>query len=291
MQVIIHAGAHKTDDDKLVKCLMGNEPILSELGTAVPHPNSYRKPLRDLLNEGLQTGLPADTRARVLEKMRVPEGTERLILSNHGFFGTPRMAVNSGQFYPAAVARLRLFQEIFHLDDVELFLALRDPGGLLPALAHEARAHSVSEYIGGGEPRDILWSDMLSRISREVPDLPVTVWCNEDTPLIWGEVLREMAGVEPTLRLDGEFFLLHEIMSGAGMKRFLAYVDQHPDMSEVQRRRVIVAFLDKFAKEEALDEELDLPGWTDSMIEDLSVIYDEDCEAIGHIPGVTMITP
>ena len=59
----------------------------------------------------------------------------------------------------------------------------------------------------------------------------------------------------------------------------------------MQRRRVIVAFLDKFAKEEALDEELDLPGWTDSMIEDLSVIYDEDCEAIGHIPGVTMITP
>jgi len=52
-----------------------------------------------------------------------------------------------------------------------------------------------------------------------------------------------------------------------------------------------VAFLDKFAKEEALDEELDLPGWTDRMIEDLSVIYDEDCEAIGHIPGVTMITP
>ena len=291
MQVIIHAGAHKTDEDKLVRCLMGNEPILSELGTAVPHPNSYRKLLRDLLNEGLQAGLPADTRDRVLQAMRVPEGTERLVISNHGFFGTPRMAVNSGQFYPAAVARLRLFQEIFHLDDVELFLGLRDPGGLLPALAHDARAHSVADYIGGGEPKDILWSELLARISREVPDMPMTVWCNEDTPLIWGEVMRDMAGVEPTLRLDGEYYLLHDIMSRSGMKRFLEYMGDKPDMSEVQRRRVIAAFLDKFAEEEALEEELELPGWTDAMVDELSAIYDEDCYAIRQIPGVAVIDP
>ncbi|QYX56574.1 hypothetical protein K1T73_16255 [Roseovarius sp. SCSIO 43702] len=294
MQVIIHAGAHMTDDEKLLKCLMGNEPVLSELGTHVPHPSTYRKQLRDLLNDAGATGLPpADARAQMMRHMGLEDGPEpeRIVLSNHGFFGTPRMAVSTGQFYPAAGKRMEIFQRIFEGDDLELFFALRNPASFLPAMTQETRYRTVSEYLGGGDPHDMRWSEMLERVHGDCPQVPITVWCNEDTPLIWSEILREMAGVEPTIRLDGEYLLLREIMTAPGMKRFLSYMDSHPDMTEIQKRRVIVAFLDKFADEEAIEEELDLPGWTEAMVEELSEAYDEDLYAVTRIPGTTLLAP
>lgn len=291
MQVILHAGAHMTDEDRLLKCLLGNEPILSELGTAVPHPNHYRRRIRDMLNTGMKSGIAPDARAAVMGLLNMPEEPERLVLSNHGFFGTPRMAVTAGQFYPAAVARARLFRDIFHGDRMELCMAIRNPASFLPAMAQESNYNTVSEYLGGGDVYEMRWSELFTRMRAELPELQITVWCNEDTPLIWSEVLREIAGVEPTIRMDGEYLLLREIMTEAGMRRFLAYMDDHPDMPEIQKRRVIAAFLDKFAREDAIEEELDLPGWTEEMVDTLSDAYDEDVYAIGRIPGVTLITP
>ena len=135
------------------------------------------------------------------------------------------------------------------------------------------------------------WSEMITRVRAAIPDIPITVWCNEDTPLIWGQILREMAGVEATEHLIGEHALLREIMSREGFKRFETYLTENPGMTEIQKRRVITAFLDKFAQEDAIEEELDLPGWTEELIDELSDLYDEDVYTIGRIPGVTLITP
>jgi hypothetical protein len=65
----------------------------------------------------------------------------------------------------------------------------------------------------------------------------------------------------------------------------------HPDMSEIQKRRVIVAFLDKFALEDEIEEELDMPGWTDDLVQELTDLYDRDIETVRRIAGVTMIAP
>jgi hypothetical protein len=109
--------------------------------------------------------------------------------------------------------------------------------------------------------------------------------------MIWGEVLREMGGMVPNAELKGEFTLLEEIMSKVGMNRFKSYVETHPGMSESQKRRVIAAFLDKFALDDAVEEVLDLPGWTDELIDELTEIYDEDVYTIGRLPGVNLIAP
>jgi hypothetical protein len=143
----------------------------------------------------------------------------------------------------------------------------------------------------GIDPRFVRWSEMLERMRAAFPSLPITVWCNEDLPMIWGEVLREMGGMVPNAELKGEFTLLEEIMSKVGMNRFKSYVETHPGMSESQKRRVIAAFLDKFALDDAVEEVLDLPGWTDELIDELTEIYDEDVYTIGRLPGVNLIAP
>ena len=291
MQVALHAGAHITDEDRFLKCLMGNEPILTELGTSVPHPGGYRKLMRDLLNEAPKVGISADAGEVLMHAVGFEEKPARLILSNPGFFGTPRMVAKGGLFYRTAQTRMEYFQQIFPKDDLELFIGIRNPATFLPAMVQQAKSGSVAEFIGGGDPADMRWSELIARLRAALPDIPITVWCNEDTPLIWAQVLREIAGVEPTIRMDGEYALLNEIMTPEGMKRFQSYMDSHPDMTEIQRRRVIAAFLDKFADESAIEEELDLPGWTEEVVDHLSDIYDEDVFAIARIPGINLIAP
>lgn len=291
MQVVLHAGAHVTDEDRLVNTLITNRDLLGENGTNVPHPNAYRKLIRDVFQTAQHTGLGADVREVILDAILKGDAKDRLILSNPGLFGTPKMAVSAGSLYTATEQRLATLGQIFQHDTLELFLAICNPATFLPAVYQKTPYTNFDEFMRHEDPRSVRWSEMILRVRKTYPDLPVTVWCNEDLPLIWAQVLREMAGIDPTVEIVGEFALLHEIMTETGLKRFRSYISSHPGMSEIQKRRVIAAFLDKFAREEAIEAELDMPGWTDDLIEELTGIYDDDLYAIQRIPGINLITP
>ena len=100
-----------------------------------------------------------------------------------------------------------------------------------------------------------------------------------------------MAGLDHGQKITGGFDLLSAIMSKEGMKRFRAYLKERPDLSEMHKRRVVAAFLDKFALEDEIEEELDLPGWNDALVDEMTELYDEDLAEIQRIPGVTVLTP
>lgn len=291
MQVVLHAGAHNTDDDRLVNCLSDNREILAKFGTNVPDPNNYRRLVRDILHQAQDSGLSADARDVLVDAISHDGAVDRLILSNPGFFGTPKMAVGGGLFYTAAELRLDLFRQMFPDDEIELFFAIRNPATFLPALLEKTPFKVMEKLLRSSDPTHMRWSEMVARIRNSHPDIPVTIWCNEDTPLIWSQVVREVAGIDPTVEFTGEFSLLMDIMTPPGQQRFKSYMDSHPGMTEGQKRRVITAFLDKFADEDAIEEELDLPGWTAELIEALTEIYDEDVYEIQRLQGVQMITP
>ncbi|WP_397543286.1 hypothetical protein [Roseovarius salis] len=290
MQVVLHAGAHVTDEDRLVTCLLDNAERLAEIGTVVPAPDDYRNLLRDTINAATSDGVSADARDALHAALVPGGGADRVVLSNESFFGTHKMAVKR-MFYPAACARLEAFRQLFPNDEVELFFAIRNPATFMPALLAKTNFNSIEDMFRGYDPFTFRWSEMFERIRAQLPDLRMTVWCNEDTPLIWAEVMREMAGLEPTAHVEGEFALLSEIMTEGGMKRFRSYMGSHPGMTEIQKRRVIAAFLDKFAREDAVEEEYEIEGWTEDMMNQLTDIYEEDIYAIPRVPGVTMIAP
>lgn len=291
MQVILHAGAHMTDEDRLIKCLADNSDTLLEIGTNVPAPTSYRKLLRDIINSATNEGINASARDVFLDAVAREGAIDRLVLSNFGFFGTPKMAVGQAQIYPAAVARLEAFHGLFANDSPELFLGICNPATFFPALFEQTNFNTISDLFSGVAPSAYLWSELLDRIRGAFPALPITVWCNEDLPLIWAQVMREMGGLDPNAEFRGEFSFLTEIMSETGMTRFEDYIECHPGMTEIQKRRVISAFLDKFAREEVVEEEIDLPGWTDAIVEELTEIYDEDIFTISRLPGINLISP
>ena len=291
MQVVIHAGAHVTDEDRLVNCLALNRGMLSEIGTNIPEPSNYRKLISDLFRVAQSSGLAEDARDVLLDGILQGEASDRVVLSSAGFFGTPKMALSPGQLYTTTEDRLTTLSQIFRGDQMEFFIALCNPASYLPAMFRKAPFDSFDDFMRGSDPRSIRWSEMILRVRTALPDLPITIWCNEDLPLVWSQVIREMAGLDLISGFEGEFSLLDEIMTPAGMERFKSYLSERPGISESQKRRVIAAFLDKFARDEAIEEELDIPGWTEALVEELTEIYDEDLFVIQSIPGVSVITP
>ncbi|MGC1497053.1 MAG: hypothetical protein WA790_14675 [Sulfitobacter sp.] len=291
MQLVLHTGAHYTEEDRLLKCLLHNKEIFAKRGIVVPGPSNFRGLFRDTLNAMHKAPPGADARDILLEAALDDATADRLILSDPNFFRTPATAVMEGELYRDAPKRMMHMAQLFPDDDIEIYLAIRNPASLVPILFDKAMDQKHAAFWGKRGPLDLRWSETLTNIRAAAPEIPITVWCNEDLPLIWSQVIREIAGLDVQDKITGGFDLLATIMSKEGMQRFRTYMDNHPEMSEIQKRRVIAAFLDKFAIDDEIEEELDMPGWTEALVDEMSDIYDDDMETIQRIPGVTMITP
>ena len=291
MQLVLHAGAHFTEEDRLLRCLLKNKQAFSDKGIAVPGPGKYRALLRDTLVAMIDAPPAPDARDVLLDVILDDEVADRVILHHVFLFGAPRANVRDGMMYCLAPERMAQFAALFPNDEVELFLAMRNPATFLPALFRQAPQDDMNTFLRGHDPLAVKWSDTMAAIRSAAPQVPITTWCFEDMPMIWAQIIRDMAGLEHGEKIIGGFDLLGDIMTDEGMKRFRTYLQSHPTMSEVQKRRVIAAFLDKFAIEDEIEEELDAPGWSEETIDRMTEIYEEDVLAVGRIPGVTLIAP
>ena len=244
MQIALHAGVHATDEGRLLKCLSRNGKVLGPRGIAVPPFGSYRILLRDAIAAVVSGHSPApNARAVLLDGILAgtdhADEPDRLILSNQNFFSNAGVAIRDGILYRAAEARLDAMAKLFPRDEIELFIGIRNPATFLPTVQSAGNTDTVEAFLGEADPLSIRWSDFILRLRHACPRVSITVWCNEDTPLIWGSLLREIASIEPNLKITGAFDLLSDIMTQEGMKRFRAYLAEHPVMTEIQKRRVI----------------------------------------------------
>lgn len=293
MQVILHVGVHGTDEDRILKCLLRNAEAWRHEGVAIPGPSKYRRLLGESIAQLKGERPEADVREILLEAIlsEDPGQIDRLVMSNDNFFSVPKLTFQGGLMYQKAETRLQTFADIFARDDVEIFIGLRNPATFLPAVFGATPHDEFGEFMAGVEPTHIRWSDLIRRVRATLPHVPVTVWCNEDTPIIWGEIIREMAGIEMTRKISGAFDLFSQIIDKEGMKRFRAFLGENPNINEMQKRRVMAAFLDKYAMDEEIEEDVDLPGWDEAYVDLLTDLYEEDLDTIAALPGVSMITP
>ncbi|WP_420397617.1 hypothetical protein [Nioella sp.] len=291
MQVVFHMGAPCTDDDRLIRSLLKNRDTLAKQGIAVPTPALYRDVLKDTLRALDGAPAPEELQRNILTSAKIPDGTERIIFSDPRMVSINRLVVIGAQIWPMIDRVSRSLRNLFPTAQVEFMLGMRDPATLIPALFRGSRFRQFEEFTEDMQPHALAWSEMLARMRVAVPDSPVSVWCNEDTPLIWGEVMRELAGCDALAPLDGVDDLIEDLMDPAGFRRMQRYLSENPPENEMLRRRVVAAFLDKYALDDALEEDLDTPGWSAEMLDDMTASYEEDMDAVAHIPGVTLITP
>ncbi len=290
MQIVYHLGAHCTDEDRLLRCLLRNRAMLADRGIVVPGPARYRKLLRDTAVQLKGQRASIETQALVLEQIMDEDQADRLILSWDSFLSFPQWVLRPG-LYPLAGERIRAFKEIFPDIDAEFHMAIRNPATFLPALFEKQKVKSYEDFLNGIDPMFLNWSDVVAQIRSENPDVHLTIWCDEDTPLIWPEVLGAVTGLGDPPPFDGEDELLASIMAPEGLSRMRDYLTRNPPTNASQRKRIVAAFLDKFVLQEKIEIEVSLPGWSAELISNLTANYDADLARIAAIDGIRLIQP
>jgi len=291
MQVIIHAGAHGTEEDRLMKTLLRNKEGFLARGTAVPGPAKYRPLLKECMAASKANAPSEDAQDLLWDAILEEEHADRVVLSNPHFFGSQRDALDGQRLYPEAEDRMRALKALFPDDDLELYMAIRSPTGFLPKLLEKAGPGRRRDVLSTTNPAELRWSAMIARIRAAVPDVPITLWCYEDLPMIWAQILRELGNLEADSKVKGGMDLLGTIMTREGMRRMRAYLHDRPEITEMYKRRIFAAFLDKYAIEEALEEELDIEEWTPDLIAQIEEAYDADVDQLSRIPDVRLLTP
>ncbi|SPH17455.1 hypothetical protein DEA8626_00977 [Defluviimonas aquaemixtae] len=291
MQIVYHLGAHCTDEDRLVRALMKNRGTLAAAGISVPSPRRYRQ-LLPRIAKSLAGGPAApDTQSVILDAVMEADEAERLIFSYDGLLCFPVNVVSERGFYATAPKRTAAYANLFPEARSEFFLALRNPATLIPDLIRRTKDGTYDALMSDTHPLSLRWSHVIRRMLAHVPEIDLTVWCNEDTPLIWPEVLRAVAGLGPEEALEGDFDLLAAIMTEDGLAKLKAYLDGHPPETVEERRRITTEFLAAHARPEELEVEIELPGWTIATVGDVTAAYEADCAEIAEMPGVTFIAP
>ena len=292
MIISIHIGMHCCHESLLLQSLKKNRGLFERENVAFPAPWSYRSLLDNVVKrlEGAAAGDAAQD--LVFDTLLQRDDVGRLILTDPNFACVPDYIFRSSMLYDRVGEKTAALRNLFPGHPVELFMSIRNPATFIPdAMKVNNKQRDYGTFMRNTDPASLLWSDVVTRIRGAVPDAPLTVWSDEDTPFVWGQVIREIAGLDPKTEVRGGFDVLEEVLLPEGLTRMQSYLKQHQPQNEMQLRRIIAAFLDKYVREEALETEIELPGWTVKLVEQMTERYEDDLFAIQRIPGVNFLAP
>ncbi|MEE9428536.1 MAG: hypothetical protein V3V25_10355 [Paracoccaceae bacterium] len=289
--IAFHLGAPHTDNEQLYLSLQKDTDLLTNGGFLVRRPKEYRRLLNEAIEKNNQQDATPEEQELLLSTLTNQSPVGRLLLTNSKFLGVPAWMFNQARFYQNAGLRTNELRNLFPENSCEFFLAIRNPATFIPDSFSGQKNKNYAEFIGGVDLESIRWSSVIELIQQANPDCPITVWCNEDTPIIWSTVLTEVAAINPQTPLKGHLDIIKEIISPEGGKRLEQYLEERPSLNEMQRRRVKAVFLEKFVVGDAVEFEIDLPDWTGDTVSKMTEIYEDDIETIERMPGVSFISP
>ncbi|MEM6308344.1 MAG: hypothetical protein AAF701_10200, partial [Pseudomonadota bacterium] len=239
--------------------------------------------------QAMISGANAPKRSQVLTDILGGPGAQRVILSNKNFICVPNRIFEGGELYGLAEAKLAALDELFEPDEIEIHMAIRDPATFVPAAFAQTTGRSFDTFFKGVDLDNLYWSDLIDRMLETIPGAKITVWCNEDTPFIWPHILRNLGGFDETQRVAGGYDLMAQVLTEEGVGKLKGYLKANPPKSEAQRQKILLAFLERFALDDAVQDEVDIPSWSEDIMESLSEAYDEDVSEIAARDDITFI--
>lgn len=291
MQTVFHLGAHCTDEDRLLRGLLRDRGWLAEERVVVPAPARYRPMLRQTL--GQLKGAPASAAVQeaLLDALTETDEVRRLVVSYADLLSLPGRVISDQGLYAAAGPQAAGLANLFPEAETEFFLAICNPATQIPLLVARDQTAEYSAFMSDQDPLRLSWVPVVQALRQAVPDARLVVWCNEDSPLLWPELLQELAGVGSDRRMAGRTDLPDQIIGPAGAARLATFLERHPPRSAEAMRRILAAFLERFAAPRALTVEAALPGWDEALVDELTAAYDRDLEMIAGIEGVELLLP
>ncbi|ABL71788.1 hypothetical protein [Paracoccus denitrificans] len=291
MQVVFHCGVHGTDLYRMVKTLLQNRDWLLRNGVEPVTPNRHH----EVFNEALSAlrGGPATPEMEqvMLDAILNSDNPRRVICSTPTFLGKASRAISPEGLYAAAGEKMAALANLFPSAEVEFFLGLKNPATLVSFILSQEGSGSYAELMAGVDPEALRWGPAIRRILAALPGRRLVVWCHEDTSLIWPEVVRSISTMPADVPLKAGLQILGDILHPDGIRMIREAMAQEERLTVASRRRIFAAALEKHAQPEQIEVELNLPGWTQQMVDRITAAYDADMAEIAALPGVEFLTP
>ncbi|MBK4215175.1 hypothetical protein JJJ17_04475 [Paracoccus caeni] len=291
MQTVFHLGVHATDDDRLLKTLLNNRETLMRYKTEVVTPNRHRGLFEEALMS-LKGGRATPEMVQIMhDAVLQTESPERVIFSSQRFMGAPGRAVSHAGLYTQIGTRASAIANLFPDSRTELFLAIRNPATLIPDVLKIFSGGGLPVLMQGRHPLDLRWREAIQRLVAAVQGRRVVVWCHEDAPMIWPEIVRTISGLPSDAPINDGLSYLRELLTDEGKSRLKQEMAARDQITIAQRREISAEMLAGHAAPNALDQEIDLPGWTQELIDQMTANYRADVAEIAVLPGVEFILP
>ncbi|WP_333714270.1 hypothetical protein [Yoonia sp.] len=291
MHIAFHIGANCTDQERLLKSVLRNASALLAQGIVVPGPSKYRRLLRETI-EGLDGRSPKPgTRDILLDAIIEEDSVSRLVLANDNFIAIPKRIFDNAMFYPQVELKVGTLCRLFPDDEITFFIGMRHPAAFLQEVAHRAEVVQLRDFLGQLSPLDLRWSDVIGRIRQFAPQARVVTWCNEDTPLIWEDLIRLLSGADPQTEIVGQLDIAAQVLTPEALATLKSALAQDPQMDRIARHEVIAATIETHAKPDAMEDEVRYPELGDRLIAAMTEIYEEDLDLIDTMEGVELVLP
>ncbi|MCC6001545.1 MAG: hypothetical protein JJU19_11875 [Pararhodobacter sp.] len=300
--IILHLGAHATDEGLIAGWLARNAPALALVGTQTMPGGAFMHAIAQALADAAADA-PA---ALALPGMAVPDG--RFVVSVPGLLGPAGSVVSADGFQGApGIGRLgALGQALPAKTSLTLCLAVGSAWQVLPPLLAAASArtgepaeqlalslfHALTAQSGpGGLPATLPWVAMIEGLRAQVPDARFVVWRHEDLPQVWPQVLALLAGTVRDLPVAGtdSFALLGQ--TAEAQERMKRYIAAKPPPTVELMHRVSMAFANSYgsAPLHRVSDHPPLSAAVRAQIAALDQNYAAECARIGQITGVHML--
>lgn len=291
MQLVFHMGVHGTDGDRMLKTLLNNRNWLLKNGTEIVTPNRHRGIIDEAL-AALNGGTANEEMEGImLDAMLESDAPTRVVMSTPTFMGAPGRACGHRGLYPQMAARAAALMRLFPSAEIELYLAIRNPATLLTEVLQQFTGGGYEQLVQGREPHELRWRDPIRQLLEVAHGRRVVIWCHEDVPLIWPEVVRLVGGMPADAPLAGSNLYMHEILGDPGIARLREAMAGHDQLTIARRRQIYAEVLALHALPGTLDQAIELPGWTQDTVDEVTRNYRADVAEIAVLPGIEFIFP
>lgn len=289
MQVVIHAGVPYTDAGQLLANLAAHKGALYKAGTLPLGPRRCRQFVK-VMSDAMASGLPlAEAREQMNAVLPDAADIQRVVVSSEKFFGPMRAALQHGQIYPFAGKRAAYTQDLLNGAQIEIFAGLMNPGLFIPRVLTALDPARTRSILDTTDLSCLSWVTMIEDLGDLVPDVKITLWENEDSPLIWGDILRAMAGLPDSIAIPGEHTLLASLLTEQGKHQLLPLIQQEQSGARLASGAELARLLEAHAQPDRVEEELDLPGWSTEIVSAFSELYAQDMAKIRTMPNVRVL--
>lgn len=287
MQIVLHIGAHATNEEALLRGLLANHDRLHGCGVAVPGPARYRDLLRDVIARLEGAEAAEGSGDLILDEVGVAPETDRVILSYPHAMGFPVGAVGRDMLYPSATRRIGALLRLFEGHEVTLALGLRSPVTWLPDIFARQNAKTEAEFFARVDLHALRWSHLVTRLADLRPSGGMIVWSDEGAPLGWPAILRALAGVGWDVPLAETDAIARSLLSEEAGRALALRLAQFDPPDARSWAALVADHLRDHADPALAEVEITLAGWSQALVDLLAARHEAD---LGRIAGLSPLT-